>query len=129
MRDIQALKVKGIDPNRYPILKNKNYIDIIFELSAKAPSDWCTLFNNLFSKDRGNVRIDPTEGYFIETWVRNMEDIPNKLQQIKENVRLSNQAYMDKIEEERKHRERSQNTKATLESDKLDQIINSLDFD
>ena len=74
MDKIENLKIKGIDKNRLPNLDNNKYIDVIYELTQKAPRNWCLDFNNCFSKERHKARIDPDKGLYIETWVRDMEE-------------------------------------------------------
>tara|TARA_B110000240_G_scaffold183672_1_gene217601 strand:+ start:906 stop:1109 length:204 start_codon:yes stop_codon:yes gene_type:complete len=61
------ITIQRIDPNRYPSVVNKNYIDIIFEISEKATKDWCVLFNDSFVNNVDNIRINPEEGNFVET--------------------------------------------------------------
>ena len=79
MSDINNIKVKGLDPKRYPNLRGNNYIDVVFELSQKAPRDWCADFNLLISRDQNNAKVNPDEGLYIETWVRDMLEIQKEL--------------------------------------------------
>ena len=97
MSDNINIKIKGIDPARHPNVANKKYIDVFFELSEKAAKGWCVIFNDSFVNNVDNVRINPEEGDFVETWVRDMEEIPEKLNLIKETTKLTNTKYMEKL--------------------------------
>ncbi len=123
------IKIKGIDPNRRPRIVNKNYIDVIFELSNKAKKDWCVIFNDSFSNTVDNIRIDPEEGSFVETWVRDMEEIPEKLNLIKETSKLTNTKYTQKLVQDAELRKDSYNQTQSAESERLEVILNELDFD
>ena len=129
MSEFLNIKIKGIDPNRHPRIVNKNYIDIIFELSGKAEKDWCDIFNDSFSSNGDNVRVNPEEGNFVETWVRDMEEIPEKLSLIKEASKLTNDKYKEKLIHDAELRENSYNQKQSVESEKLEKILGELIFD
>jgi hypothetical protein len=123
------IKIKGIDPNRRPSVVNKNYIDIIFELSDKANKDWCVIFNDYFSKSANNIRINPEEGNFVETWVRDMEDIPDTLSLIQEHIGITNTKYSEKLIKDAELREDSYNKVQSVESERLESILSGLNFD
>jgi len=123
------IKIKGIDPNRRPSVVNKNYIDIIFELSEKATKDWCVIFNDYFSKSGNNIRINPEEGNFVETWVRDMEDIPEALTRIKEYTVITNTKHTEKLVQDAESRKDSYNHAKSAASERLDTIISNLNFD
>jgi hypothetical protein len=123
------ITIQRIDPNRYPSVVNKNYIDIIFELSEKATKDWCILFNDSFVNNVDNIRINPEEGNFVETWVRDMEEIPEKLNLIKEVTKLTNTKCMEKLIKDAELRDNSYNKNQSAESVRLEEILNELNFD
>jgi len=87
---IENIKIKGLDPNRRPSLKNKKYIDVFYELSQKVPRDWCGDFNLAFSKTALNAKISPDDCLYIETWVRDISHIQIELDQIKETIKVIN---------------------------------------
>ena len=123
------ITIQRIDPNRYPSVVNKNYIDIIFELSEKATKDWCVLFNDSFVNNVDNIRINPEEGNFVETWVRDMEEIPEKLNLIKEVTKSTNTKCMEKLIKDAELRDNSYNKNQSAESVRLEKILNELNFD
>lgn len=128
MNTIKDIKIKGLDPNRRPSLKNKNYVDIIFELTQKAPKDWCADFNLLFSKDKHNAKINPDEGRYVETWVRNINDIPKELELIKQLIVICNNNYIEQKHQEELAWQKSENNKSNSRSDELEGILASLNF-
>ena len=128
MNDFLTIKIIGLDPKRYPNVVNSNYIDIIYKLSEKAPNEWCAIFNDIFKDDK-NVRIDQDSGQFIDTWVRDMDDIPEKFILIKDGVELSNQKYHDKLLDDEKLRRDSYSKQKNSKSLQLDKILDSLNFD
>lgn len=121
------IKLIGIDPNRYPNLTKNNYIDISYQLSEESPKNWYIIFNDMFKKD-GDVRIDKDTSQFIDTWVRDMEDIPARLELIKKNIELTNQLYHKKLIEDEETRKDSYNDAKSTKSIRLDEILDSLDF-
>lgn len=125
---IKDIKIKGLDPNRKPSLKNKNYVDLIFELTQKAPRDWCADFNTLFSKNKHNAKINPDEGLYVETWVRNINDIPNELELIKQLIIICNNNYIEQMHQEALAWQQSENNKTNSRSDELDRILASLSY-
>ena len=129
MNKIENLKIKGIDKNRLPNLDNNNYIDVIYELTQQAPRNWCLDFNNFFSKERHKTRIDPDKGLYIETWVRDMEEIPKELNLIKQKIKICNTNYIEKLQKEALLRQNMQSDSSSIKGRKLDRIIADLDFD
>ena len=127
MNDLVKVKVKGIDSKRRPCLVNKNYIDIIFE--DKADKDWCVLFNDSFTNSGANVRVNPEEGQYVETWVRDMEDIPEILDLIKEHTSQTNFTYSDKLVQDDIKRKEAYNQVKSIASERLDKILGDLNFD
>ncbi len=129
MNNISNLKIKGLDPNRKPSLKNKKYVDVIFELNQKAPKDWCADFNLLFSKDKLNAKINPDEGLYVETWVRNINDIPKELELIKQLIIICNNNYVEQKHQEALAWQKSESNNTTSRNDELEKILASLSYD
>ncbi len=127
MSNSSTIKLIGIDPKRYPNLSKDNYIDISYQLSEKPPKNWYVIFNDIFKND-GNVRIDLDSSQFIDTWVRDMEEIPARFKAIKESIELTNELYHKQlIDDERANKDAYNETKSA-KSVRLDEIIESLDF-
>ena len=129
MEYIKNIKVKGLDPKRKPTLKNKNYVDIIFELSQKAPRDWCADFNLLASQEGLNSKINPNEGLYVETWVRNINDIPKELELIKQLILICSNCYIEQKQQEELSRLQSESNKTNSRSDELERILTNLSYD
>ena len=121
------IKLIGIDPMRYPNLSKSNYIDISYQLSEKPHKDWCVIFNDIFKND-GNIRIDLTSSEFIDTWVRDMEDIPTRFTTIKESVALTNKLYSEKLLNDEIAKRDTYNHAKSEKCIRLDEILSSLDF-
>ena len=129
MSGIENIKIKRLDPNRRPSLKNKKYIDVFYELSQKAPRDWCGDFNLLFSKSSLNVKINPDEGLYVETWVKDLTHIQNELDQIKEFIKSCNKSYIDQKLKEAAAIQRTESIQGDSKSDALDKMLDLLNFD
>ena len=129
MSGIENIKIKSLDPNRRPSLKNKKYIDVFYELSQKAPRDWCGDFNLLFSKSSLNVKINPDEGLYVETWVKDLTHIQNELDQIKEFIKACNRSYIDQKLKEAAAIQRTESIQGDSKSDALDKVLDLLNFD
>ena len=129
MSGIENIKIKRLDPNRRPSLKNKKYIDVFYELSQKAPRDWCGDFNLLFSKSSLNVKINPDEGIYVETWVKDLTHIQNELDQIKEFIKACNKSYIDQKLKEAAAIQRTESIQGDSKSDALDKVLDLLNFD
>ena len=127
MKDILIIKMIGLDPKRYPNLSKNNYIDICYKLSEKPPKPWFVIFNDIFKSD-GNVRIDQDSSQFIDTWVRDIEDIPTRFIKIKEGIELTNKLYQEKLLDDEKRNKDTYNQKKSAKSIRLDEIIDTLDF-
>jgi hypothetical protein len=126
---IENLKIKRLDPNRRPSLKNIKYIDVFYELSQKAPRDWCGDFNLLFSKSSLNVKINPEEGLYVETWVRDLMHIQNELDQIKEIIKTCNKNYIEQKLKAAAALQRKDSVKGDDKNDALDKVLDLLNFD
>ncbi len=129
MSNIENIKIKGLDANRRPSLKNKKYIDVFYELSQKAPRDWCADFNLLFSKSAMNAKINPDNGLFVETWVRDITHIQTELDQIKEIIKTCNKNYIEQKLKEAAAWQQAADSKGDSRSDALDQVLDLLNFD
>ncbi len=129
MTGIENIKIKRLDPNRRPSLKNKKYIDVFYELSQKAPRDWCGDFNLLFSNSSLNVKINPDEGLYVETWVRDLTHIQNELDQIKNYIKDCNKSYIDQKLKEAAAAQRAESIQGHSKSDALDKVLDLLNFD
>ncbi|MGH1537396.1 MAG: hypothetical protein ACRBDX_05050 [Gammaproteobacteria bacterium] len=130
MSNIENIKIKGLDNNRRPSLKNKKYIDIIYELTQQAPRDWCADFNMLFSKHTLNAKISPENGLYIETWVRDVAHIQKELDQIKEIIKTCNTSYIEQKRAEAAAFLGAENLKGgDSQSEALDKILDLLNFD
>jgi hypothetical protein len=97
MQGISDIKIVGIDEKRPPKVRKEPYIDLFFQLSHKAPKDWCEDFNLLTGKLDPAIRIDKNEGIFIETYVRNMNQIAAHLDQIKKKIIDCSEQYIERI--------------------------------
>ncbi len=127
MIDSLTIKLIGIDPKRYPNLSNNNYIDVIYQLSEPPPKNWCVIFNDIF-KNEGHVRIDINSSEFINTWVRDMEEIPILFNTIKVSINSTNKLYHEKLINDEKTRRDAYNQTKSAESIRLDEILDALDF-
>jgi len=126
---IEDIKIKSLDANRRPSLKNKKYIDIYYELSQKAPRDWCADFNLAFSKLSLNAKISPDDGLYIETWVRDITHIQSELDQLKDIIKAINKKYIEQKLEAAAEAQRTASMKGESSSDALDEVLELLNFD
>lgn len=127
MIDSLNIKLIGIDPNRYPNLSKKNYIDVIYQLSEPPPKNWCVIFNDIFKND-GHVRIDSDSRNFIDTWVRDMDEIPTMFNTIKESIETTNNLHHEKLLNDEEARKDTYDKTKSAESIRLEEILDSLDF-
>lgn len=131
MNAISDLKIIGIDPTRPPVVRKEAYIDLYFKLSHQAPSDWCEDFNKLGHQMKHTAKIDKLKGMVIETWIREMEEIPQHLDVIKGKIAQCNEAFLEKI----RQKELAALAKSTstdnkdVHQNKLNAIIATLNFD
>jgi len=126
---IENIKIKGLDANRRPSLKNKKYIDIIYELSQKVPRDWCADFNLAFSKHALNAKISPEDCLYIETWVRDITHIQNELDQIKEIIKAVNKKYIEQKLKEAAALQQKADAMGETGDDVLNEVLDLLNFD
>ncbi len=131
MEGISDIRISGIDEKRPPLIRKEPYINLYFKLIHKAPKVWCDDFNHLVSKKTFPAKIDPHEGLFIETWVRLPEEIELALGGFQEAIKVCNDAYIARIQEEA--RSAAENSGDKLEDEgkqgQLNRIIAGLKFD
>lgn len=131
MQGISDIRIVGIDAKRPPRIRKEPYIDLFFKLSHQAPGSWCEAFNRLTDKSDPAVRIDKNEGLFIETYVRDMNQIQAHLDKIMKTVTACNEQYIESI---RQSTLAAAGANASLAGDggqqgKLNTIIAALRFD
>jgi len=97
MEGISDIKICGVDETRPPRIRKEPYIDLYFKLTHQAPKDWCDDFNRLVAKSANPVKIQPATGLFIETWVRNPDEIADVLDYLKQAVTTCSQEYIARI--------------------------------
>lgn len=97
MTTISAIKIIGIDDERPPQVRKEAYIDLFFKLSQKTPTDWCEDFNKLGHQIEPPFKIDKNKGLIVETWIRDMNLIPQHLEKIKLKITECNEQYLEKI--------------------------------
>ena len=132
MQGISDINIIGVDEARPPFIRKEPYIDIFFELSHQAPTDWCKDLNTLFAKNHPakNANIDEKEGLFIKTWVRTPDEITSLLEQLKNEITECNRQYIEHIQINSSHSdETTSETKHSIEQTNLNNIITSLIFD
>ena len=131
MEGISDIRIVGIDINRPPLIRKEPYIDLFFRLSHKVPQDWCEDFNKLIKDLVPQVKIDKTEGLFINAYVRDMNHIPDHLDRIKEKISACNKQYIENIrlKELAAAAKNASLVAAAGEQARLNAIIAALDFD
>jgi len=131
LEGISDIRIIGIDKNRPPLIRKEPYIDLFFRLSHKAPQDWCEEFNKLAKDLVPQVKIDKTEGLFINAYVRDMNHIPAHLDRIKEKISACNKQYLENIrlKELAAAEKNASMVAAAGEQARLNAIIATLQFD
>jgi len=133
MEGISDLRIIGIDETRPPTIRKEPYIDIFFELSHQAPSDWCKDLNYLFSQQvtTANSTIAEKEGTFIKTWVRTADEILSLVEHIKTTITECTRQYVERIQLAAQQSGNSDSTQSneSKEQANLNQIISSINFD
>ena len=129
MKSINDIKIVGIDELRPPYVRKEPYIDLYFKLSHQAPKTWCTQFNELVAKSTYSVKLDPKEGLFIETWVRQPDEIEMALSSLKEIVKNTTYNYIAKARAKQDSNTVEQGAIVSKEQAHLDSIISGLKFD
>lgn len=97
MENISDIKIIGMDEMRPARVRAEPYIDLFFKLSHQAPQDWCEDFNALTSNIQPFVRIKKEEGLFIETYVQDMQHIPEHFDLIKKQIDACSETYIENI--------------------------------
>lgn len=132
MEGISDIKIVGMDDKRPPRIGKEPYIDLFFQLSHKAPLEWCIGFNELLVKHEYTPKIKTNEGLFIEAWVRRPDEIAGLFQILKQTVTESTELYIEKIAASQRDAA-SNNALAQKEGDgeqgRLNKLIAALDFD
>lgn len=130
MEGISDIRIMGIDERRPPRIRKEPYIDLVFRLTHKAPTDWCKDFNDLLSKHEYAPKIGLDEGLYIETWVRNTDEISAHFQLLKDTVMQCTEQYIEKIRAHEQNRsdDNSLLQKETGAQGHLNRIIAGLDF-
>jgi len=130
MEGISDIKITGVDEKKPPRLRKEPYIDIVFKLSHQAPPDWCDDFNGLMTKLKSTAKINKTEGLYIETWVRLMEEIPKHLEQLHKGVAECSRIYIAKILQQRQNTaDNDTSHEIGGEQGRLNKIIAGLKFE
>ena len=131
MNTLNDIQIIGIDDERPPVISKKNYIDLFFELSIEPPLDWCDDFNALGHKIEPAAKVDKNKVNVIETWVREMDLIPDHLEKLKKTIMLCNQQYMEKLKL-KQLADAKKNTSVVGvdgQQNKLNAIVTALKFD
>ena len=132
MQGISDINIIGIDETRPPFIRKEPYIDIFFELSHQAPSDWCKDLNSQFvlNKITSNATINEKEGLFIKTWVRTPDEISSLLEQLKEEITECTHQYIERIRlsSQQSGGDTSERNESSEQAN-LNKIIASLIFD
>ena len=131
MQGISDITIIGLDETRPPFIRKEPYIDIFFELSHQAPTDWCKDLNSHFvlNKITSNATINEKEGLFIKTWVRAPDEIESLLEHLKKEITHCTGQYIERIR--LSSQQSGGDTSATNESSEqtnLNNIIASLVF-
>jgi len=131
MEGISDIKIIGIDAKRPPRIRKEPYIELFFELSHQAPADWCEDFNRLVAKWEYSSKITPSEGRFIDAWVRKPEEIEKLLASFKKAVSSCTEAYITRIEASARAAAANTNalSKDEGEQGRLNRIVAALNFD
>lgn len=97
MEGISDIRISGIDETRPPRIRKEPYINLYFKLVHKVPEAWCNDFNRLVSKHKYPIKVEPSEGLFIDTWVRKPEEIELALSGLQEAITTCNEEYIANI--------------------------------
>ena len=130
MEGISDIKISSIDEMRPPRILKEPYINLYFKLTHKAPKKWCEDFNHLVAKGDYPVKIEPTTGLFIETWVRKPEEIEKAFEGLKRAVSTCKEEYIANIlVEANAAADMSGAPEDSKEQARLNKIIAGLNFD
>lgn len=130
MEGISDICIVGIDERRPPRMRKEPYIDLYFKFSHQVPPLWGKGFNDLMAKHPYAPKVPLPDGMYIETWVRNPDEIAPLLDQLKRAVAECTREYIESIE--RSVRVASAAAAAVTEESgeqgRLNRIIAGLDF-
>ncbi len=129
MEGISDIRIKGIDESRPPRIRKEPYINLFFVLNHKAPAKWCDAFNNLVSKRQYPVKIEPDEGLFIETWVREPDEIADLVDALKQVVTQTSEEFVARIQAENMAAAQSVDSENEGEQGRLNRILANLNFE
>ena len=130
MDGISDIRISSIDEMRPPRILKEPYINLYFKLTHKAPKKWCEDFNHLVAKGDYPVKIEPTTGLFIETWVRKPDEIEKAFEGLKRAVSICKEEYIANIlAEANAAAEMSGAPEDSKEQARLNKIIAGLNFD
>jgi hypothetical protein len=130
MEGISDIRISGMDEKRPPRIRKEPYIELFFKLSHQAPVEWCEDFNRLVSKWEYTVKIKPAAGLFIETWVRNPDEVEGSYAALKKAVISCNEDYIARIEAAASVAAGATDaSQEEGEQGRLNRIIAGLDFD
>jgi hypothetical protein len=131
MSDIKEIRIVGFDKDRPPRVRKEAYIDLFFQLSQKAPLDWCEDFNALGRKANPSPKIDINKGVHIASYVNNMNQIAHHLVAVKALLQECNQQYQQKLDEKARILAASNASLQGQEGEqlKLNQIVDAISFD
>lgn len=131
MEGISDIKIIGMDERRPPKILKEPYINLFFKLTHKAPKDWCEAFNLLIAKRKYPVKINPTMGLFVETWVRVPAEINASLDDIKKVITTCTDEYIARVEAEAlaiSNANADSKNAAGVAQVELNKVIEALDF-
>ena len=97
MPTLSSYKIVGFDEDRPPKTESFPCIYLHFALDQQAPPDWCEELVKVVGKSKYPVKMDPEGGLFIDTWVREPEEIAAVLESLKLKVAECNSAYDEKV--------------------------------
>ncbi len=130
MEGISDIRIMGIDRKRPPRVRKEPYIDLFFQLTHKAPVDWCQDFVSAQPKMEFAASMNTDDCLYIQTWVRTPEQIPGHLQTLKALVAACNARYIEAIEASVRARDSDSDKLRNEEGPQgqLNRIIAALDF-
>ena len=130
MKEIQNLKIIGVDPTRPPIIRKEPYIELYFQLNHDAPKDWLREFNELVSNGPYPIKIKPDQPKIIETWVRSSSEIEDAFKHIKSSVAECIASYQARLLSKLNEQQAAQSgIVLSTEQIALNAIIANLPFD
>ena len=131
MAIFDEIKIIGFDENRPPRMRKESYIDLFYQLSGDAPEEWCDDFAGFGRQLNPIAKIDKSTRGFINTYINDIEAIPEHFAQLKEAVAECNAQFRDKLEQ-REIALAKDNENRLEQGDlqfRLNEIVASLEFD